>query len=251
MRIRGYRQLAERFHRLQPGDVFLGRIPPGPLQAAMLLDLARRGIGCIPSGLCQLVNASKASQALVLNPWMLPLTRAVRRRTDLVEAVAIYSQNQVGPVVTKEDRLHCGHGVRRWSHVEDLYSAVAFDNSCYPFVLQPLLRDFTDLRVIVVDDYMEAYRREHPGCLRKNLAAGGSSSPFDPDPQTIEFCRTVMDRAEFPFAHLDLHLPAEGGCYLSEISLNGGLKGARIDRRQLDERKNAVLERLARQAADD
>jgi len=245
MILRGYRALAANFHRLGAGDVFIGRVPPGPLQGAMLVDLMRRGVRCIPSGLCQLVSGSKAAQALILNPWMLPLTRAVRRRADLIEAVAAYSEKEVGPVVTKEDHLHCGHGIRRWNHVEDLYSTVAFDVSAYPFVLQPLLRNFIDLRVVIAGDYIEAYRRDHPGCLRKNLASGGRSSPVELDSQTVDFCRTVMERAEFPFAHLDLHLPDEGGCHLSEITLSGGIKGARIGRRELDDRKEAILNSLA------
>ena len=245
MIIRGYRKLTARFHRLASGDVFLGRIPPGPLQAAMLIDLDHRGVRCIPSSLCQLLNNSKAAQALILSTWMLPLTQAVRRRADLIDAVATYSENNVGPVVTKQDRLHCGHGVRRWNHVEDVYSALAFDDGTYPFVLQPLICDYTDLRIIVVGDYLESYRRDHPGCLRKNLSAGGRSEPFEIDSQTVAFCRTIMDRADFPFAHIDLHLPEDGGCYLSEIALNGGIKGARIDRPQLDQRKQAILEALA------
>lgn len=245
MIIRGYRELAEHFHRLEPGDVFLGRIPPGPLQAAMLTDLARRGIRCIPSGLCQMLNASKAAQALILGAWMLPLTRAIRRRADLIAAVVTYSESKIGPVVTKEDHLHCGHGVRRWNHVEDAYSALAFEDRAYPFVLQPLLHDYIDLRVIMVGDYTESYRREHPGCLRKNLAAGGTSAFFELDAAAADFCRAVMDRAGFPYAHIDLHLTEDGGCYLAEIALNGGIKGARIDRRELDARKEAVLESLA------
>jgi hypothetical protein len=34
-------------------------------------------------------------------------------------------------------------------------------------------------------------------------------------------------------------------CYLSEIALNGGIKGARISREELDQKKMAVLEKLA------
>jgi hypothetical protein len=37
-----------------------------------------------------------------------------------------------------------------------------------------------------------------------------------------------------------------GACYLSEIALNGGVKGARISRQELDQKKMAVLENLAK-----
>jgi hypothetical protein len=36
-------------------------------------------------------------------------------------------------------------------------------------------------------------------------------------------------------------------CYLSEIALNGGIKGARIGRPELDQKKMAVLEKMANQ----
>ena len=36
-----------------------------------------------------------------------------------------------------------------------------------------------------------------------------------------------------------------GGCYLSEIALNGGIKGARIGREELDQEKKTLLEKLA------
>jgi len=54
-----------------------------------------------------------------------------------------------------------------------------------------------------------------------------------------------MDRAKFPFAHIDLLVMDHGECFLSEIALNGGIKGAKISRRKLDAKKQAVLESLA------
>jgi hypothetical protein len=40
-----------------------------------------------------------------------------------------------------------------------------------------------------------------------------------------------------------------GECYLSEITLNGGVKGARIGREELMEKKKALLEKLAEKIA--
>jgi ribosomal protein S6--L-glutamate ligase len=54
-----------------------------------------------------------------------------------------------------------------------------------------------------------------------------------------------MQRGKFPFAHIDLMLTESGECYLSEIALNGGVKGARIRRETLDQKKMALLEKLA------
>jgi hypothetical protein len=38
-----------------------------------------------------------------------------------------------------------------------------------------------------------------------------------------------------------------GECYLLEITLNGGIKGARISREELDEKKKALLEQLVKE----
>ena len=76
------------------------------------------------------------------------------------------------------------------------------------------------------------------------LAAGGESRPYQLDPQQEQFCRDVMQRAHFPFAHLDLHIMADGQYCLSEIALNGGIRAARIDRAALEDKKDAVIDRL-------
>jgi ribosomal protein S6--L-glutamate ligase len=122
---------------------------------------------------------------------------------------------------------------------------VAFDASSYPFVLQPFLPDVTDIRVIVVGDYVEAYVRENKYNFRANLAAGGASRPLAMDAAAERFCREVMRRGRFPYAHIDLHVTAEGRFWLSEIALDGGIAAARIGRDELKRRKQEVLEQLS------
>jgi ribosomal protein S6--L-glutamate ligase len=58
-------------------------------------------------------------------------------------------------------------------------------------------------------------------------------------------CRAVMDRGRFPYAHIDLHLGDGGACHVSEITLDGGITGAIINRAELNRRKQAALERMA------
>jgi glutathione synthase/RimK-type ligase-like ATP-grasp enzyme len=246
MIVRGSRQLSELYDRLSPGDVYIGKIPGGPLRYTRLIDLMERGIHCLPTPLAQTLNASKAAQTAILNEWMLPLTQVIRRRADLIAAIGVYQRQGVGPVVTKEDRLHCGHGVRYWENIEVLYSMTAFDKSSFPFVLQPFLQHFSDVRVIVVGVYVEAYSRHNPDNFRMNLAAGGTSRPFVIGTDQQLFCRSVMERARFPYAHLDLQLLENGRCYLAEMALEGGIKGAQIDRRSLVRMKSELLEREAR-----
>lgn len=251
MILRGFRDLQANYHRLRAGDIYLGRIHSAFYRQTLLVDLLQRGVHCLPSPLSQVLNGSKAAQAVVLKDWMLPLTRVVRRRHDLVEASGEYSAARVGAVVTKADRMHCGHGVRRWKDVETLYNAEAFRAEAYPMVLQPFVETFVDVRVIIAGTYVEAYRRSNPDGFRMNMAAGAQSAPFDLTGPAEDFCRTAMARGRFPYAHLDLLIRDEGACHLSEIALGGGVKGARIDRKELDRIQSEVLEQLAAQIGAD
>jgi ribosomal protein S6--L-glutamate ligase len=245
MMIRTVRQLEQRFEELSRGDVFIGLLPAKYLRGALAVDLMERGVRCLPAVLCQLISRSKCAQAFLFRQWMAPHTQVIARRAELMEAVGYCAQHRIGAVVTKQEGMHCGHGIRRWGSAEDLYNTVAFSDSAYPFVLQPFLPDITDVRVIVVGDYVEAYLRENLFNFRANLAAGGASRPLAMDPAAQRLCRAVMERGRFPYAHIDLHLAADGRCWLSEIRLDGGIAAARITRQDLERRKQEVLERLA------
>ena len=247
MIVRSIRELKANFNELSAGDVFIGYLSSKYLKKPMLIDMLERGIRCLPSPLAQILNGSKVAQAFLLQEWMLPRTLAISRRTDLIEAINAFTKNGIGPVVTKQDGLHCGHGIRRWETIETLYSFMALDESSYPFVLQPFQEKFTDIRVIIVGDYVESYTRSNLYNFRVNLSSGGSGSPCDLDRKMEAFCRSVMQRGRFPFAHLDLMILENGACYLSEIALNGGIKGARIGRQELEQKKKALLEELAKQ----
>jgi len=247
MIIKSSRELKARYHELSAGDAFIGNLPLKHLKQTMLIDMLERGIDCLPSPLSQVLNSSKVAQAFVLRDWMHPLTAAIPRRRDLIEAVNTFNKHNIGPVVTKQDRMHCGHGIRRWESIETLYSFMAFSKSAYPFVLQPLREKFTDIRVIIVADYVEAYSRYNPHNFRANISSGGAGSACNLDAKMEAFCRSVMQRGKFPFAHLDLMLTEKGECYLAEIALNGGVKGARISREALDQKKMALLEKMAKE----
>ena len=239
------RELKASYNELAAGDVFIGNLPMKYLKQPILIDMLERGIRCLPSPLAQILNSSKVAQAFVMNEWMLPHTQAISRRTDLIEAINTFAKNDIGPVVTKQDGLHCGHGIRRWETVETLYSFMALDESSYPFVLQPFQEGFKDIRVIIVGDYVESYSRSNLYNFRVNLSLGGTGSAYKLDEEKEAFCRSAMQRGKFPFAHLDLMVLENGECYLSEITLNGGIKGARIGRQELEQKKKELLEKLA------
>jgi ribosomal protein S6--L-glutamate ligase len=249
MIVRTNRELKTNYNELAAGDVFIGNLSLKYLKQPMLIDMLERGIRCLPSPLAQILNNSKVAQAFVLHDWMLPHTLAISRRTDLIEAINVFAKIGIGPVVTKQDGLHCGHGVRRWETIETLYSFMALSESSYPFVLQPFQEEFTDIRVIIVGDYVESYSRSNLYNFRVNLSSGGSGSPYELNEKKEAFCRSAMQRGKFPFAHLDLMVSENGECYLSEITLNGGIKGARIGRQELEQKKKALLEKLAEKSA--
>ena len=249
MIVRTNRELKASYNELTAGDVFIGNLSLKYLKQPLLIDMLERGIRCLPSPLAQILNSSKVAQAFILHDWMLPNTQAISRRTDLVDAVNMFGKIGIGPVVTKQDGMHCGHGVRRWETVETLYSFMALAESSYPFVLQPFREGFTDVRVIIVGDYVESYTRSNLYNFRVNLSFGGTGSPYKLDQKKEAFCRSAMQRGRFPFAHLDLMIFENGECYLSEITLTGGIKGARIGRQELEQKKKALLEKLARENA--
>ncbi len=245
MIIRSSKELKALYHDLCPGDIFIGTLSYKHVKQSVLIDLLERGVSCFPSPLSQALNSSKAAQALVLKEWMLPNTVVITRRVDLIDTINQYNKLGISAVVTKEDHLHCGHGVRKWDTIETLYSFMALSESSYPFVVQPFLENFTDARVIIVGDYVEAYIRHNPNNFRMNISTGGKNYPYTLDMNKEAFCRDAMKRGKFPFAHLDLQITDDGRCYLSEIALSGGIKGASIRREELEQKKKSILERLA------
>ena len=239
------RELRARYDELGAGDCYVGTVSARHLKQAILIDLASRGVACYPSALSQTLNGSKVAQAFIYRQWMVPHTLAICRRADLIAAISHLAAHGIGAVVSKQDHMHCGHGIRRWQSIEQLYNCLGFDTTAYPFVLQPFVENFTDVRVIMVGDYEEAYIRENPNSFRGNLAAGGQSRPCELNADNHRLCRAAMQRGGFPYAHIDLMIDGDGGAYLCEIALNGGTHGARIDRRELDRKKKELLLNLA------
>lgn len=240
-----YRHLTQIYHELGPGDAFVGLVPASSMRAGILTDLAARGVRLLPSATAQMLSASKTLQAFLLGAWMIPHTRVITRRKNLLDALGEYGRLGIAAAVTKAEHQHCGHGVRRWNDLEMLYNCMSLDEGHYPFVLQPFVTVATDLRVVMVGDYCEAYARFNPHGFRMNLAAGGNSRPYELQDEQLNLCRRVMARGQLPYAHIDLIITDSGTVCLSEISLAGGLHGARISREALDRIKHARLMALA------
>ena len=244
MAVYSSRDIKLHYENLETGDIIVGEVVSAHKNAAVLVDLVQRGVRCIPSPLAQLLSRSKVAQVEILGQYMLPLTMAIKRRKDLLDAVSAYASAGIGAVVTKEEHMHCGHGVRRWDHVETVYSFRGLDKESYPFVLQPLSTGFTDVRALVVGDLVEAYVRGNPDNFRGNLSTGGQYEAYELLPDQVAFCRRIIDRAQFPYAHLDLQIMSDGRLHMLEIALNGGIQGSRLERSDLERRKADRLHHL-------
>ncbi|MCP4745591.1 MAG: hypothetical protein GY874_05535 [Desulfobacteraceae bacterium] len=247
MIITRFNQLFEDYHSLGRGDVFAGQVPSSCLKSTIIVDLVTRGVRLIPSATAQVLSSSKISQAFILSPYMLPHTYIITRRAELLNALQLYHKNDFHVAVTKTDDQHCGHGVLKWDNIETLYNYMSLENDVYPFILQPFVQEFKDVRVIMVDNFYEAYQRSSQGGFRKNLALGGKSSPASLTEEQRHFCLQIMQRCQMPYAHMDLIVAGDNEFYLSEIRLNGGIRGAKIDRKTLEQKKLDCLKALVKQ----
>jgi len=226
--IRDNSTLRTQYNSLRKGDIIIGRLRLRESEESLLFDLKDRGVHLIPSGLSQLASRSKALQAAIFAPFMLPLTRAIHSHHDLIEAISDYQRNSATAVITKLDRSNAGMGVHLWQSVEEVFTHASLGNIPFPFVLQPYEPDCHDIRVVFLDDYIEAYRRHNPHNFRNNLHHGGQSDPYELSAEQVKLCRLVMARGRFPYGHLDIIITKEGKSYLGEINLRGGIRGAHI-----------------------
>ena len=242
--IRTNSQFKKAYPNLQKGDVVSCVLNLKPFEEFIFTDLVDRGVLLFPSAISQIASRSKCFQAHLLGDLMVPGTRVINGKADLIRAMDDYLQEGTGPVITKKDRADCGLGINKWRDCEDLFNNVSLSsNPPWPFVLQPFIPDATDIRVVWVGSHhREAYWRKNRAGFRNNLHFGGESGPFELSDREAEICQKAMDRAKFPFAHMDLLMTENGEVFLSEISLFGGTKGAKIDSVECSRLKKLVEE---------
>jgi ribosomal protein S6--L-glutamate ligase len=220
-----------------------------PSEEALLLDLTERGVVLIPSGLSQLASRSKTFQAKLFARFMLPHTRPIHGLHELIETISDYQEHSITKVVTKHDRRNAGMGIHLWNSVEDVFTQASFNNIPLPFVIQPFMPDSKDIRVVVLDDYTEAYRRHNPNNFRNNLHHGGQSEPCQLSDKQLSLCKQVMERGRFPYGHLDILVTRGGDSFLGEINLRGGIRGAKITPKEYQEKIASIHQRLLEDVA--
>ena len=245
--VRTITEFRRHYRHLRSGDAILGPLPWREGEEAKLLDLVNRGVVFSPSALAQMLIRSKVAQAEVLGEFMVPGTFVAYSLPDLARRLGEFHSLGDGQVITKRDRAHLGLGVSLWPSLEVLYSLGGLQGLPFPLVVQPFLAGGRDLRAVVLGDYAEAYERLNPLSFRKNLFQGGSSRPLEVTPEIFAFCQRVMARGQFPYAILDLLVSAAGELYLSEISMKGGLTGARLSQAEFRERVRSLEEVFVQQ----
>lgn len=231
------------YPELTAGDIVCCRIRLRPGEEHLLLDLAARGVIGVPSFLSQLCSRSKVFQTRLFSSAMLPLTRTIYTIHDLVETINAYGKNNLREVIVKLEGKNAGFGVLKFSSIEDVYSQSSLKQLLFPYVIQPFMQAIEDIRVIIIDDYLEAYARSNPHSFRNNLHCGGTAKPICLTDTQQELCTSIMKRSDFPYAHIDLMITEDNKSYFSEINLRGGLRGARIDAGEYKERIRVVEEK--------
>lgn len=242
----------ERFFQLYPNltsrHIINCRLRLIPGEEHLLIDLITRGVHLIPSANSQVASRSKVHQARIFREFMLPHTQVVYDVNTLLEATSELNRHGIAEIVVKRDRKNGGIGIHRFRNIEDVYNLAVFGELNFPFVIQPFIDKFTDIRLIWLGDYVEAYERINPNNFRHNLHCGGSACAYEPSEMMIELCRKVMERGSFPYGHIDLMQLPDDSLYLTEINLRGGLRGARIDagtyRQYLDNIHTQLVEEL-------
>jgi len=241
--------LFSHYEELEAGDIVVGRIRMHASEEGLIIDLLQRGIHLVPSGLSQVCSRSKAMQAQLLRHFMGPGTSVVRDQHDMQHCIGFFDDQQA--VICKLDRANGGTGVLKFASIEDVYSQAMLGVLRYPFVLQPFYKGCRDVRVVMLGELQEAYERHNSNNFRHNLHFGGASKSWPLNRELQELCERIMNRAGFPYAHLDFLVNPEGDFWLSEINLRGGLRGSRLTQsdylKQVEKIHAGLVAELAKQ----
>lgn len=182
----------------------------------------------IPSALSQSLSHSKSLQARLLGSFMLPATKSVYDKHDMMAAVGEYNIKGIAKVIVKLDRSNGGQGILLFNSIEEVHNQAVLGHLGFPFVIQPFAADCIDVRVVMLGEMIDSYSRINPNNFRQNLHCGGTSKPWPLTEELEQLCRRIMTRADFPYAHIDFLITPEQQIFLSEINLRGGLRGSRL-----------------------
>jgi len=155
---------------------------------------------------------------------MLPHTKWVNTLHELKLLKSYYDNNVSGEIVTKKQSATSGgRDVKRWENIDRV---VEYFNMCpapkfYPMIIQPLLKNYKDYRVIIFGEYVQAVWRYNPNDWRQNLGLGSTGTYVGLTAEQWKIAKNVQRIANMPYIFMDLMIADSGEIYLCELSLDG------------------------------
>ncbi|MDY6954640.1 MAG: hypothetical protein SWE60_24315 [Thermodesulfobacteriota bacterium] len=146
--------------------------------------------------------------------------------------------------VVKEDRGAMGMGAHPCWSLNEL-AWVIVHVTPLPVVVQPMLDDFREFRLVVMEETIVAKEKmASDGMFWNNKIFGGHTTLIDPTKEMVAFGKEMMGMGRFPWAYVDVFV-TDHDMFLSEINLSGsnaGMKEFRLNRlkRKMIERWLAV-----------
>jgi ribosomal protein S6--L-glutamate ligase len=205
----------------------------------MFYGLESRGTDIFPPLLSQSLSLSKVHQALHFMDYMIPDTQVLFRTSSIEKLLRKYEERNIVKTVVKEDRGSMGMGNHPcWSLNELAWMIVHV--TPLPVVVQPMLEDFREYRLVIMGDTMVAKEKigSH-SVFWNNRIFGGITKRIEPTKELAVFAKEMMQIGKFPWAYLDLFVTG-ADTFLSEINLSGSNAG--MKEYQLNTLKRKMIE---------
>ncbi|MDY6837622.1 MAG: hypothetical protein SWH78_06585 [Thermodesulfobacteriota bacterium] len=195
-----------------------------PRCMGIFYELESRGTDIFPPLLSQSLSLSKVHQALHFMDYMIPSTQVLFRTSNIQKLLRRYGERNIVKTVVKEDRGSMGMGDHPcWSLNELAWMIVHV--TPLPIVVQPMLEDFREFRLVVMGDTVVAKEKTaSEGVFWNNRIFGGVTKLIEPTKEIVEFGKEMMRIGKFPWAYLDLFV-TDTDTFLSEINLSGSNAG--------------------------
>jgi hypothetical protein len=203
-----------------------------PRFIGIFYEFESRGASVFPSLLAQSLSMSKVHQAVHYGDHMIPHTQVVFRKYHMQGVLRQYAEQNILKSVVKEDRGSMGLGNHPCWSLNELARTIAHVIKA-PVVVQPMLEDFREFRLLVFGDTVVAKEKINSDRIFwKNRIFGGVTKVITPGKQVVQFGKDMMKLGRFPWAYIDL-LVTDHDIFLSEINLSGsnaGLKEYKINK---------------------
>ncbi|MBW1744528.1 MAG: hypothetical protein JRJ47_14040 [Deltaproteobacteria bacterium] len=195
-------------------------------------EIESRGAFLFPPLVAQSLSLSKVHQALHYVDYMVPNTEVLFRTFHLQRVLRNYAEKNILKSVVKEDRGSMGLGGHPCWSLNELARTITHVAKP-PIVVQPMLEDFREFRLLVFGDTIVAKEKINSDKIFwKNRIFGGTTKLITPSQQVVEFGKEMVKLGKFPWAYMDL-LVTNDDIFLSEINLSGsnaGLKEYNLNR---------------------